>query len=207
MTLPFGVNTKEFNPEFRLLRNADAPVTVISTRKLDEVYDVETLIRAIPLVIMKYPLVRFRIAGDGPLRQTLEKLAVDLKIRNHLDFMGNVSYEEMPHLLGDSDIFVTASLSDGNNISLNEAIACGAFPVVSDIPANREWVINGQNGLIFPCGNFNSLAEKIIIALQQSELRCTAASKNWSIIEQRGSWIKNMNRIDKYYRSRVVTQE
>ncbi len=207
MTLPFGVNTKEFNPGFRLLKHDDASVTVISTRKLDKVYDVETFIRAIPLVIITYPLVRFVIVGDGPLRQALEKLAGDLKIRRHVDFLGNVPYKNIPHLLGNSDIFVTTSLSDGNNISLNEAMACGAFPVVSDIPANREWVVNGQNGLVFPCGNIESLAEKIIIALQQPDLRCAVASKNWSIIQQRGSWTKNMDRMDKYYRSGVVIQE
>lgn len=201
------MNTEEFNPGFRLPRQEDAPFMILSTRKLDEVYDVKTFIRAMPLVIRKYPLVRFVIVGEGPLRQALEMLAGDLKIADNIKFMGNVHYEDMPRLLGKCDVFVTASLSDGNNISLNEAMACGAFPVVSDIPANREWVVDGQNGLVFPCGNIENLAERIIIALQQPELRREAAAKNWSIIQERGSWTRNMDRMDKYYRSRVLVQE
>lgn len=203
LTLPFGVNTKKFNPGCRLRGYEDTPVTVISTRNLDDVYNVETFIRAIPLVMVKYPLIRFVIVGDGPLRQSLENLTVDLKIHKNIKFLGNVSYEDMPSLLGDSDVFVSTCISDGNNISLNEAMACGAFPVVSAIPANQEWIVHGKNGLVFPCGNIESLAEKIIKALQQPELRCAAAAENWSIINQRGSWSKNMDKMEDYYRSKI----
>lgn len=201
MTLPFGVDTKQFNPGCRLHGFDDKHVKVISTRKHDDVYDIGTLICAIPLVLAKYPLTEFVIVGDGPLRKSLEDLAMDLKVNESIDFLGKISCEDMPKALGASDIFVSTCISDGNNISLNEAMACGSFPVVSDIPANREWVVHGKNGLIFPCSNIESLAEMILKAIQEPKWRRATAAENWGIINHRGSWAKNMARMEKFYRS------
>jgi len=200
LTLPFGVDTEQFNRGCRLHKHGDAPAKVVSTRNLEDEYDVETYIRAIPLVLDKRPDARFLVAGDGGLRLSLEKLAIDLRIEKHTEFLGKIPYKEMPHLLGGADVFVTTSISDGNNISLNEAMACGVFPVASDIPANREWIEHGKNGLIFPVGDANGLAEAIVQALQEPEWRQSVVDKNWVIISQRGSWAKSMAKIEDYYR-------
>ena len=115
--------------------------------------------------------------------------------------MGAVEPLVLTELLGAADIFVSTSVSDGNNISLNEAMACGAFPVVSDIAANREWIKDGQNGLIFPVGDFSGLAERIVLAASKPEWRRTAAEMNGEIVEVRGSWQKNMMIMEKSYES------
>jgi glycosyltransferase involved in cell wall biosynthesis len=199
LTLPFGVDTQQFHPGCRIQRSGEGPVVVISTRYLMPEYDVETLIRAIPLVLHQWPGIQFLIVGDGVLRLSLEQLAIDLGVERNIEFVGKVLHEEMPRLLGSADIFVTTAMSDGNNISLNEAMACGTFPIVSDISANREWIEQGQNGLTFQVGDVKGLAEAIVQAIRQPEWWKAAAEKNWAIVSQRGSWGKSMAMIEDHY--------
>jgi glycosyltransferase involved in cell wall biosynthesis len=199
ITLPFGVDTSMFNPGIRVSKSDGQPLTVISTRHLSAEYDVRTLIAAIPLILNKLPDTRFIIVGEGELRSSLERMTDGLGVSTHVSFVGRVDHETLSRLLGQSDIFVTTSLSDGNNISLNEAMACGLLNVASDIPANREWIIDGESGFLFRVGYAEDLAERVIQAAGSPELRRRAAEMNWRIIQERGSWRKNMDRMENYY--------
>ena len=97
------------------------------------------------------------------------------------------------------DVFCTLSYSDGNNISLNEAMACGCFPIASRIPANEEWIIDGENGFLVPVDDPQAVADAICRALADSELRERAAIINWKIIQERGLWRKSMERMEAVY--------
>lgn len=199
LTLPFGADTAQFNPSCRRPESSGNGITVISTRHLEAVYDVETLIRAVPTILAKLPDARFRIVGTGDRRPALERLAVTLNIDHAVDFLGAVDHHRLVEILAEADIFVTTSKSDGNNISLNEAMACGTLPVASDIPANREWLTEGLNGLFFPVGDAARLASQVISAALRPEWRRHAAEENWRIIQERGSWKRNMLRMEKAY--------
>jgi glycosyltransferase involved in cell wall biosynthesis len=59
------------------------------------------------------------------------------------------------------DAYVSASHWDGASLSLMEAMACGGFPVVTDIAANREWVEHGKTALVFPPGDWQALASLV----------------------------------------------
>ena len=199
VTLPFGVDLKYFNSNQRTRLHGEVPTLVISTRHLDHGYDVDTYVRAIPKVLNSCHHVRFMIVGDGPLRGQLEQLAVNLGVRDKIDFRGNISHQEMPVLLKQSDVFVTTSPSDANNVSLNEAMACGVFPIVTDIPANRAWVEHRRNGLIFPCRDVDQLADSIIEALLQPEWRLKVMDINWEIIRTQASWALSMAEMENHY--------
>ena len=100
-------------------------------------------------------------------------------------------------------MFVSTSLSDGNNISLNEAMACGAFPVATDIPANREWIRHGENGFLTDLHDPHKLASLVIQALDHSGLRTAAAESNWNLIQQRGSRVSAMEAMEAQYRKLI----
>ena len=67
--------------------------------------------------------------------------------------------DDLPDMLAKADIYVSASRSDGTSLSLLEAMAAGAFPVVSDIPANREWLTGQGDGLLFDVDGDKMLAD------------------------------------------------
>jgi glycosyltransferase involved in cell wall biosynthesis len=200
ITLPFGVDTDLFNLAQRTRFHGKESCLVVSTRRLDTGLDVDIFIRAIPMVIRSYPDMRFVITSDGPLRASFERLAKDLKIEDRVDFRGEISHQEMPILLGEADIFVSTSPSDGNNVSLNEATACGAFPIATDIPENRAWISPGKHGLLFPCKDADSLADAIVEALQKPEWRQSVMAENWDIVRTKASWSNSMAEMERHYR-------
>jgi len=56
---------------------------------------------------------------------------------------------------------------DGSSVSLLEAMACGLPSIVSDIPANQEWIQDERNGWVFPDGDAEALAQVILGAAEQ----------------------------------------
>lgn len=153
------------------------PVKIVSTRQLAPLYDVRALIDAMPrLFLQRGGEIELVIVGDGPERSRLEERVrargVPAKFTGRLDPAGLASQ------LGGSAIYVSTARSDSTSVSLLEAMACGAFPVVTDIPGNREWVTEGHSGLLFPPGNPGELTHQIARALDDRMLRERAVFHN-----------------------------
>ena len=75
---------------------------------------------------------------------------------------------------------------DGTSISLLEAFSCGLFPVVSDIPANSEWIGNGGcGGTLFPLNDAPAYGQALVQAIQDADLRSRAAVQNRQAILDR----------------------
>ncbi len=178
-----------------------SPSVILSNRNLLPNYNISLLIRAIPMVLKEEPETRFLIAGDGTEKRTLEEETKDLNIGSSVRFLGSVPHEQMPNLLSQADIYVSTSLHDGTSVSLLEALASGAFPVVTDIPANREWIVDGDNGFLFPGKNENLLARRIIAAIQDKRLLMQAYIKNQTLVEQKANSKENIERITGLYQN------
>jgi 1,2-diacylglycerol 3-alpha-glucosyltransferase len=89
------------------------------------------------------------IIGDGPERKSLEELAEELGISKMVTFAGLVKHQEMPVYIGMCDIYVTASTSDTNSISMLEAMAAG-LPVLQRYDElNEEQIAEDINGYIW----------------------------------------------------------
>jgi len=177
------------------------PYTIISNRSLLSIYNVSLLIRAIPMVLKEESNTQFLIAGDGPERKNLQQEARDLDLGPTVRFMGRISHEKMPSLLAQADIYVSTSLHDGTSVSLLEAMGSGAFPVVTDIPSNREWISDGDNGFLVPKEDENLLAKKIVEAIRNHRLLGEASTKNQEIVEQRAYWRENLKKITELYQN------
>jgi glycosyltransferase involved in cell wall biosynthesis len=181
----------------------DQSVNVISNRNLSPIYNVSQLIRAIPLVLKEELQTRFFIAGDGQEREKLEKEAKELNVEKSVQFLGSVPHEAMPDLLTKADIYVSTSLYDGTSVSLLEAMAAGAFPVVTDIAPNREWIENGRNGFLFPAHDEFLLAKRILDAIHDKELLERGRKWNQSIVEERALWSVCIEKIKKIYEEQL----
>ena len=175
------------------------PSTVISNRNLLPIYNVALLIRCIPRVLEEEPSTRFLIAGDGTEKDDLERHAKEVKVEQSVQFLGKVPHQAMPHLLAQADIYVSTSLSDGTSVSLLEAMAAGAFPVITDIPSNVEWIVDGRNGFLVPTHDEGVFAKRIIGAIRDVELLEKSRRENLSIIEERATWPATMDRVKEIY--------
>ncbi|MHA1908415.1 MAG: glycosyltransferase family 4 protein, partial [Candidatus Thorarchaeota archaeon] len=182
--------------ELRNKLGLNGKTVVISLRTLEPLYDVESLIRAAPLVIEKNPNMHFVILGGGPLREELEQLSNDLGMADNITFIGRIPLAEMPVYLASSDIYVSTSLSDaGLAASTGEAMACERPVVVTDDPDNRLWIEDGVNGFIVPVTNPLALAEKILVLAGDEELRRDFGERSRKIIAERNDYNQEMGKV------------
>ncbi len=93
--------------------------------------------------------MKLLIIGGGPSEDELRKQAEELEIQNMVVFTGKVEHDELPPYYAACDLYITASLSDTNSISMLEAMATG-LPVLHRYdPLNEGQVKNGINGYIY----------------------------------------------------------
>jgi glycosyltransferase involved in cell wall biosynthesis len=198
---PMGVD----EPFFKSLTNRevnriDQWITILSNRQLQPIYNISLLIRAIPIILKEEPNTKFIIAGIGSERENLEKQVKDLNISSSVQFLGWVTHEEMPKLLSGADIYISTSLDDGTSISLLEAMASGAFPIVTNIPSNREWIADGENGFLVPIDEERFLAEKILEAIRNKDLLNKSRDKNFCLIKEKALWSVTIAKIKEIYK-------
>lgn len=202
-TFPMGIDESFLEVGKSRVQKPQGQHTVVSNRSLLSIYNVSLLLKAIPIVLREQSGIRFLIAGDGPERKKLEREAQDLNLGSNVCFLGRIPHEKMASLLAQADIYVSTSLHDGASVSLLEAMGSGAFPIVTDIPSNKEWISNGDNGFLFPQEDENFLAKKIVEAIRNPRLLGEACAKNRAIVEQRAQWRESLKKITELYKSSV----
>jgi glycosyltransferase involved in cell wall biosynthesis len=195
-----GVDDRIFFPQSRVTGGeaGHGHPRVVSTRNLYPIYHVDLLIDAAP-VIRERSDALFIICGDGPERSRLEAKVKGLGLEQSFVFRGTLKPAEIAEELRAADVYVSTSRSDSTSVSLLEAMACGALPVVTDIAANREWIADGVNGLIVPSDDASALAAAVLKALDTPPLRSSGRERNASIIRERGLWRDNMQRAEKAF--------
>lgn len=193
LTLQYGVMTDRFHQPERIKGRRP---TCLSVRRLVPVANIETILAAAKIVLQGGSALSFVFANWGYLRPELERLASDWGIDEQVTFVGRIGRDAMANSLREAAIYVSMTSSDGMALSLLEAMACGAFPVVSDIPANREWIEHGVNGYLVPLGDPQRLANCLMEAWHNEALRLRAAEENWRLVQDKGDYWKNMNVIE-----------
>jgi 1,2-diacylglycerol 3-alpha-glucosyltransferase len=91
--------------------------------------------------------MRLAVAGDGPLREELQKLAVELGVAERTRFLGAISRDRLPDLYASADAFVFPSTTETQGLVQAEALAAGAFVIAADVPSNRD-VLGGAGRLV-----------------------------------------------------------
>jgi len=170
--------------------NISDPV-IVCTRMHWPIYNIDSIIRAIPLVLERIPNARFLFIGNGPLTKSYRRLVKDIGVERNVHFAGFVPHDDIFYYLKNSDIYVSASLSDGTSASLIEAMACKLACVVSDIPGNREWIEDMENGLLFPAKNYHALAKRLIMLIEDRNLSATLANRAFERACAKGDWKQN----------------
>lgn len=203
----FGTDTERFKPRekdellLKGLKVFGSP-TIISLRSLDLIYDVESLVRAVPLVHKEVLDAKFIIVGKGPEADRLEKLTRSLGKSDSIRFIGSIPNKDLPGYLSSVDIYVSTSLSDaGLSASTAEAMACGLPVVVTKSGENSKWIKNGENGFVVPLSNPEALAEKIVFFLKNQEARQRCGEAARQLIKNKNNYQIEMNKIEKLYKT------
>jgi glycosyltransferase involved in cell wall biosynthesis len=100
--------------------------------------------------------VHLLIVGEGPQRWRLERYRDQVRIQDRVHFLGERS--DVPRLLPHLDCFWLASEYEGQSNALMEAMTAGVPVIASDIAGNRDLVLPGETGYLFPLGDRAELA-------------------------------------------------
>ncbi len=139
---------------------------MISVANLKKVKGLEYLLRAMPIITTKFPQVKLLLVGDGEERIFLENLVNDLKIENHVQFLGTICRDKIPDILNHSNIFIGPSLAEGLGIAFLEAMACGAIVIGTKVGGICDIIKNHYNGLLIEPANYMEIANSVLYLLE-----------------------------------------
>jgi glycosyltransferase involved in cell wall biosynthesis len=129
----------------------------------------DDFIRAAALVAQKFPETHFVLAGVDPMpagevRASLEKLVVELGLRDRFHFLGWLDHAE--RLLGALDVFVSASETESFGLVIAEAMAAGTAVVATQTEGAKEVIEDQKTGILVPIGDVNGIANAIMTLLE-----------------------------------------
>lgn len=190
VVFPWGVDLNHFSPkDWSALH--DESFTVFCNRAWEPIYGVDVLARAFTRLTEEYPHLRLLLAGGGSQGTRIREILMQGGALERVIFTGHIHNPDLPRFYHMADLYVSPSHVDGSSVSLMEAMACGLPCLVSDIPANREWVQEGYNGWCFRDGDDADLAAKLRQAIEQRNRLPEIGQNARQVAEARADWRKN----------------
>ena len=141
---------------------------------------IDILLRA--LHDLKHLNWRLQIVGDGPERENLESLCVNLELSEHVCFLGAQENQETMRILDGNDLLVLPSRWDGWGAVVNEALMHGVPVVCSDLCGAADLLQNRERGEVFSSVSVSALREVLARRISQGKRtpELTARIKRWS---------------------------
>ena len=200
---PFGVDCERFRPSHP--HHTDSGEFVVGTvKKLESCYGIEYLIRGFALFTKHHTenkKLRLVIAGDGSLRGPLRGLTRDLGIEGQASFLGSVSHDKIPEVLGTFSIFAALSLRESFGVAVLEASACELPVVVTNVDGLPEVVKDGVTALMVPPRDPGAAAAAFSALLEDAKLRRRLGAAGREFVLQNYQWWENAGRMERLYRS------
>jgi glycosyltransferase involved in cell wall biosynthesis len=171
--IPFWVDSDRFRP---VEKEPTGEVVVLFVSALDKAHyfkGLENLLRAMKTVIggCSRP-IKLRIVGGGDLLAHYKTLAADLKITDHVQFLGKVDDPALVRAYQEGSFLVLPSINQGEafGLVLLEAMSSGKPVIASNLPGVRSVFTDGREGLFVKAGDIDDLAKKILTLAEDEEL-------------------------------------
>jgi glycosyltransferase involved in cell wall biosynthesis len=190
-----GIRTDVFYPP---QSPVEEPV-ILNPRGVRQYVRNDCFFQAIPLVLKKHPNVKFlctSMAGEGQIMQWIRELGIG----HAVELLAPMPNADMANVYRRAQILVSPSIHDGTPNTLLEGMACGCLPAAGDLESIREWIRPGENGLLFNSNDPQSIANAMIQAIENKNLREQAAGLNREIISAQAEYKSNMARAEEFYR-------
>ena len=172
MTFPFGLDELPAAP------SAKEPRLFFANRGLEDIYDPQRVLTLFAGAAAAWPDARLVVANSGALRAALERQAVELGLAARIEFVGRLDATTQAAFYARARWYLSVPRSDSVSVSVLEAMAHGCIPLLSDLPANRELVRDGANGLVVPDGRA-ALDVAALERLQAGAAAIAAANRDW----------------------------
>jgi glycosyltransferase involved in cell wall biosynthesis len=174
------IDTKVFCPEGdRALESKDGKLSVLFVGRLEERKGIHYLVEAIPQVVSQFQQVHFVIIGDdtntakggtsvlAELKQVLRKSNCE----KYVTFIDRIALTDLPKYYRSADISIVPSVYDNSPYTCLEAMACGAPVIGSSAGGTKEYVVDGESGIIIPPRDSAAITRALVKLLSDDEER------------------------------------
>jgi L-malate glycosyltransferase len=191
VVIPMGVIAPE---EMRIHPATTDSPRILYVGRLIEWKGVDTLVQAMVDVLLENPRAFLTIVGIGEELSSLEKLVHELRIEDHVEFLGQVSDERLLDLYAGASILVLPSrpsqgiVMEGLGVVLLEAMSHGVPVIGSNVGGIPDIIDDGKNGYLFPWNDEKILAEKMISLLSDAALARQFRQNGYETVRTRFSW-------------------
>jgi len=186
-------------PDWPLRWGLPAEATVfVNPRGLRGYSRSDTVFKSIPRILREIPQAYFLcvgMAGSTLASNWLRRLGIE----EHVRLLPALTPGEMAELFQGAQASLSVTSHDGTPNTLLEAMACGCFPIAGDLDSLREWIRDGENGLLVPAGDDEALAKAVVKASRSSALRAHAAQVNARLVAERGDAQAVRHTIRRFY--------
>jgi phosphatidylinositol alpha-1,6-mannosyltransferase len=201
--VPNGTDPTRFRPhdgtQLRQHLDLTARPLLLTVGRLVRRKGIDTVLRALPTIIQTCPDVAYVIAGTGPDRPRLERLAACLGVRDRLCFVGDIGHNRLPLYYSAADLFVMPARQDppdveGFGLVFLEANACGTPVIGARTGGIPEAIREGETGLLVPPNAPDALAAtathvltnpEVAEGLGQQGRHRVVHEANWDVIADR----------------------
>jgi glycosyltransferase involved in cell wall biosynthesis len=194
-----AVDTEMFHPEAPVASGpSDGPFTLLYAGRLLAQKGLGTLFEAMNYLPSR---VRLLAAGPGdpsPWRAYATRLGVPA---DRYKFLGRVPYPAMPELYHRAHAFVLPSFTESCPMAALEAMACGTPLVAANVGGVSEIVQDGETGWLFPAGDPEALAARILTVMQQGDVARQVAARARIWVEANATFQRMATETFQFYRS------
>ena len=197
--VPYGVDLARFQPGPRDAAGEDE-VVVGAVARLSPEKGLDVLLRAAARLLDSGTRLRVVLAGDGPEREKLARLAGELGIAASVEFRGEIAHEAVPATLAEFDIFAMPSLAEGFGVAAIEASAMTLPVAASRVHGIPDVVDDGRTGILTPPGDVDALAAAIRRLAEDAALRTKMGAAGRALVQERYRWEENAAQMERLYR-------
>ncbi|MCW7541785.1 glycosyltransferase [Aquabacterium sp. A7-Y] len=192
----WGADTGKFRPQPRALR----PYRIVSLRAWDTNYNIDIIVDAMAALRRRLNgELELHLLGGGPLEGRLRAQVKALGLDEVVQFHGRVGEDRMAELVNRAHVSVSIPSSDATSVALLESMAAGLPVVVSDLPANRQWV-DATGGMLVAPRDAAAAADALALLAADPEQAARMGQANRARVEPEASRRHQMDRMDALYR-------
>jgi len=205
-TIQWEVNRQVYFPRSEsAIEHRTSPAALISLRAISPLYNQHIILEAFSAVLRDFPNTRLILqdySSDPLYKASLEQHISRLAIGEAVQWVGPASSEsEIAERIRSAEIGISVPSSDSAPVSVLEALACGVPVIASDLPAVRELIGDGENGLLVPPGDAKLLYQAMLELLQDPDRRRKLREGALRRITVRPEQEAEMTRLEHLYES------
>lgn len=185
VVIPNGLN---INEKLAHSEDRNSVLTILFVGRLVEQKDPISMLKAVKILENNNIPFNLKIIGDGPLKNEVENLIYNLKIKN-VSILGKISNSEVIQEMEEAHVLIAASREEAMSLTVLEAISNGLFIIATKISGNKELIFENKNGYFVKYGDSNDIAQKIEDFYKEKFLKgYDYPSEFYSLLMSKYSW-------------------